>query len=178
MTHCFCSVPKSCLTSWPHELLPGACSNSCPWVGDTIQPSHPTLPSSPFAFNLSHHQGVFQCQFSTSGGESIGSSVSSSALPMDIQGWFPNPPASSVHGNSQATILEWIAISSSRGSSWLRDWNCASCLAGGFFTNEPPERHLNIKILHYSSLPFNCTKAYVISWSVAVVCISCAVMFL
>ena len=29
------------------------------WVGDTIQPSHPLLLSSP-AFNLSQHQGLFQ----------------------------------------------------------------------------------------------------------------------
>ena len=32
-----------------------------------------------------------------------------------------SPPGSSVHGISQARILEWIAISSSRGSSWSRD---------------------------------------------------------
>ena len=30
-------------------------------------------------------------------------------------------PGSSVHGISQARILEWVAISSSRGSSWPRD---------------------------------------------------------
>ena len=30
------------------------------WVGDAIQPSHPLLPSSYFAFNLSQHQGLFQ----------------------------------------------------------------------------------------------------------------------
>ena len=30
-------------------------------------------------------------------------------------------PGSSVHGIFQATVLEWIAISFSRGSSWLRD---------------------------------------------------------
>ena len=30
------------------------------WVSDTIQPSHPLPPSSPFAFNLSQHQGLFQ----------------------------------------------------------------------------------------------------------------------
>ena len=29
----------------------------------------------------------------------------------------------SVHGISQARILEWVAISTSRGSSWSRDWN-------------------------------------------------------
>ena len=32
----------------------------------------------------------------------------------------------SVHGILQARILEWVAISSSRGSSWLRDWTCVS----------------------------------------------------
>ena len=32
------------------------------------------------------------------------------------------PPASSVQGILQARILEWVAISSSRGSSWPRDW--------------------------------------------------------
>ena len=36
--------------------------------------------------------------------------------PMDC-----NPPGSFVHGISQARILEWVAISSSRGSSQLRD---------------------------------------------------------
>ena len=29
-------------------------------VGDAIQPSHPLLSPSPHAFNLSHHQGLFQ----------------------------------------------------------------------------------------------------------------------
>ena len=36
------------------------------------------------------------------------------------------PPGSSVHGILQARILEWVAISSSRGSSWPRDWTCGS----------------------------------------------------
>ena len=31
-------------------------SNSCPWVGDAIHPSHPLLTPSPPAFNLSQHQ--------------------------------------------------------------------------------------------------------------------------
>ena len=33
-----------------------------------------------------------------------------------------SPPCSSVHGTFQARIPEWVAISSSRGSSWPRDW--------------------------------------------------------
>ena len=31
-------------------------------------------------------------------------------------------PGSSVHGNLQARVLEWVAMPSSRGSSWPRDW--------------------------------------------------------
>ena len=33
-------------------------------------------------------------------------------------------PGSSIHGIFQARILEWVAISFSRGSSPLRDWTC------------------------------------------------------
>ena len=36
-----------------------------------------------------------------------------------------SPPGSSVHG----IIPEWVAISSSRGSSWPRDRTCASCVS-------------------------------------------------
>ena len=43
-------------------------------------------------------------------------------------------PGSSVHGISQVSVLEWVAISSSRASSWPRDQTCISCTAGGFFT--------------------------------------------
>ena len=37
-------------------------------------------------------------------------------------------PVSSVHGILQARILEWIAISFSRGSSWPRDWTHVPCI--------------------------------------------------
>ena len=36
------------------SLSPGVCSNSCHWVGDAIQPSHPLSSPSP-TFNLSQH---------------------------------------------------------------------------------------------------------------------------
>ena len=39
-----------------------------------------------------------------------------------------SPPGSSVHGISQARILEWVAISISRGSSWTRGQSCTSCI--------------------------------------------------
>ena len=43
--------------------------------------------------------------------------------PMDCS-W----PSSSVCGISQARILEWAAISSSKGSSWPKDWTWVSCI--------------------------------------------------
>ena len=49
-----------------------------------------------------------------------------------------SPPGSSVRGISQPKILEWVAISFSRGSSWLRDRTHISCLADRFFTTETP----------------------------------------
>ena len=36
---------------------------------------------------------------------------------------------SSVHGIVQARILEWVAISFSRESSWLRDQTCIFCIS-------------------------------------------------
>ena len=46
--------------------------------------------------------------------------------PMDC-----SPPGSSARGIFQARILEWVAFSSSRGSSWsrVRTWvSCVSCI--------------------------------------------------
>ena len=48
--------------------------------------------------------------------------------PMDC-----HPPGSSVHGISQASILEWIAIPFFRGSSHPRNQSQVSCVAGRFF---------------------------------------------
>ena len=50
--------------------------------------------------------------------------------PMDY-----SSPGSPVHGILQARILQWVAISSSTGSSRLRSQTWVSCLAGSFFTN-------------------------------------------
>ena len=55
--------------------------------------------------------------------------------------WTVVPQAPSVHGGFQARILEWVAISSSRGSSRPRDQilvSPVSCIASRFFTAEPP----------------------------------------
>ena len=65
-------------------------------------------------------------------------------VPMDC-----SPPGSSVHGILQARILEWVAISWSRWSSQPRDRTCIcciSCIAGRFFTAEPPEIYMHIAV--------------------------------
>ena len=46
-----------------------------------------------------------------------------------------NLPGSSVHEIFQARILEWVAISFSKGSSQPRDRTRVSCTAGKFFTD-------------------------------------------
>ena len=55
--------------------------------------------------------------------------------PMDC-----SPPGSSVHGILQARTVEWVAMPSSRGSSWPRDQRVSltqgprvPCIAGRFF---------------------------------------------
>src|SRR5574337_493665 len=50
--------------------------------------------------------------------------------PMDC-----SPTGSSVHGISQARILEWVAISFSRGSSRPKDQTQVSYIAGKLFTD-------------------------------------------
>ena len=50
----------------------------------------------------------------------------------------------------QARILEWVAISFSRGSSRPRDWthiSWVSCIAGGFCTAEPSAKLLLYKVM-------------------------------
>ena len=95
-----CLVAQSCLTlydpmdcSTPDLLVPQHLPEFAQLhfhcISDAVQPSHPLMPSSPTAFNLSQHQGFFQCQLFTSGGQIIGASASASVLPVNMQGRFP-----------------------------------------------------------------------------------------
>ena len=65
--------------------------------------------------------------------------------------WDPmhcSPPGSSVHEISQARILEWVAISSSKWSSWRRYWthiSQSSALVGRFLITEPPRKLRSLK---------------------------------
>ena len=65
-----------------------------------------------------------------------------------------SPPGSSIHGISQAIILEWSVISCSRESSWPRDQtrvSCISCIAGRFFTTEPQGKPIQQVVSAYSN---------------------------
>ena len=72
------------------SLSPGVCSNSCSlsrWCYPTISSS-----AAPFSFCLHSFpaSGSFPMSWLfTLSGRSIGASVSTSVLPMNIQGWFP-----------------------------------------------------------------------------------------
>ena len=99
--YCCFSVTKSCLTlcdamdcSMPGfpvlHCLPRFAQTHVHWVENAIQSSHPLLPPSPPALNLSQPQGLFQWISSlhqVAKLQSIGASAS--VLPMNIQGWFP-----------------------------------------------------------------------------------------
>ena len=100
MCYCCCSVAQLCLTLWLHGLQrarlpcpspsPRACSNSCPlswWCHPAIL-SFVILFSSCFQSFLAS-RSFLMSQLFISGGQRIGASASASALPMNIQDWFP-----------------------------------------------------------------------------------------
>ena len=78
----------------------------------------------------------------------IAQSCSTLCDPMDC-----SQPGSSVRGIFQARRVEWVSISSSRGSFWSKDQtrvSCVSYIAGGFFAwavGEP--QGIDIYILLY-----------------------------
>ena len=83
-----------------------------------------------------------------------------------------SPPGSSVLGILQARILEWVAMPSSWGSSWPKDWiciSCISCIVGGFFTYV-----LNSVIFLCSTWdPCLCTVIYNMSLDIFISYITC-----
>ena len=62
-------------------------------------------------------------------------------------------PGFSIHGILQARILEWGAISFSRGSFQPKDRTWVSCIAGRRFTLKPPGKPL----LYWNSLDLSCS---------------------
>ena len=98
-------------------------------------------------------------------------------------------PGSSVHGISQARILEWVALFFSRGSSLTRDRTCVSsvsCFAAGVFTNPEnsswvifPHWLITELIVHtirlfpiYMFFPEDSLKLFTLQWLIWIVCIT------
>ena len=90
-----CLVAESCLTLWSpvdcgtsgssvFHYLPEFDQIHVHWVDDAIKLFHPMPPSSPFVFNLSKHQSLFQWPLFPSAGQSIGASTSTLVLPMNV----------------------------------------------------------------------------------------------
>ena len=63
--------------------------------------------------------------------------VSQSSCPTLLWPIYCSLPGSSVHGTFQVRVLEWVAMSSSRGSSQPRDQTWVSCIAVRFFIDRP-----------------------------------------
>ena len=96
---CYCLVDKLCpilcipmdcsMPGFPilHYLLEFAQAHVRS-ISDAIQRSHPVSPTSPPAFSLSQHQGLFQWVSSSHQVAKI-IGASASVLPMTIKGWLP-----------------------------------------------------------------------------------------
>ena len=87
-----------------------------------------------------------------------------------------SPPGSSVHGIFQARVLEWVAISFSRGSSQPRDRTQVSHIAGRCFNLwairevhkyffEPPFSCGGARILEWLAIPFSRRSSRPMDWT-------------
>ena len=77
-----------------------------------------------------------------------------SPLPFFVTPWTVAHQAPRVYGIFQARILEWVVISSPKGSFQPRGQTRTCCVAGGFFTTEPSGKpciyiHSFLKILSH-----------------------------
>ena len=135
-----CSFAKSCPTLCnstdcstpdlpvPHHL-PEFAQVHVHWVSDAIQPSHPLLPSSPFAFSLSQHLGLFQwINFSHQVAKVFELPASALVLPVSIQGWFPLGLTDLIEVNWTSGFSPTLPFSSSFPSLSKCHIHLGSCL--------------------------------------------------
>ena len=86
--------------------------------------------------------------------------------------WDPldcSPPSPYVHRISQARILQWVAISCSRGSCWPRDQNLIACIARGFFITEPSGKPVTgliwVKLTNFHFMKiYNPETLHILKW--------------
>ena len=83
-----------------------------------------------------------------------------------------SPLGFSVHRILQARILEWVALPSSRGSSWPRGQthiSCISCIAGRLFTTKPPR---NLPVSVYRPLKPYSQYAFLVFFPILPLCLN------
>ena len=121
-------------TLWPHEmqhaklpyssLSPKVCSNSGPlsqWCHPTISSSVSPFSPCPQSFPAS---GSFSLsQLFTSSGQNIGASALASALPMNIQGWFPLGLTGLISLQSKG-LSRVFSSTTVRKYLYLNKWDC------------------------------------------------------
>ena len=98
--------------------------------------------------------------------------VCAKSLQLRLTMWDPldcSLPGSFLHGILQARILEWVAISSPRGSFQPRDRTGISCIAGGSFTTEPPGKPAGSQGIYINPWTFqfwlcSLTRVLCLSW--------------
>ena len=122
--------PLSISTCWCYFLFPTH-ARSGPLLCVSKSPALPEWTSSPAFMGTPQDKSqittalpVFEVKWSE-----VAQSCRTLCDPMDC-----SPPGSSLQGIFQARILEWVAISFSRGASWSRDWTRVSGIVGRRFT--------------------------------------------
>ena len=131
-----CSTPGLPI---PH-CLPEFAQFHVHWVSDAIQPSHPlgtvdSLEKALMVGKIKGKRGRRQQRMRWL--ESL--CLVTQLCPALCDPMYCSLPGYSVHGISQARILEWVTMPSSRRSSQPRDQAQVSSTAGGFFTIWPIE---------------------------------------
>ena len=86
--------------------------------------------------------------------------VRAQSLSHDTMDW--SLPGFSVHGISQGSLLEWIAISFYRDSSQLRDWTCVSCIGRWVLYHWAPREVLCYLLLYSLQWSFIMAKTLVL----------------
>ena len=113
----YAAIKKNEMLPWINSVQSLSCVRLC----DPMKCSTPGLPV--------HHQlPEFICSNTDESESEVAQSCPTLCDSMDC-----SPPGSSIHGILQARVLEWVAISFSRGSSRPRDQTQVSCVAGRRF---------------------------------------------
>ena len=123
---------------WSLSFPSGSCSLLYGWISST---------------------GHFTCNYGCSKWSEVAQLCPTLCDPMDC-----SLPGSAVHGIFQARVLEWVAISFSRGSFWLRDRTQVSRIAGRRFTHwATREDHMAAVGTHYLVGKWDIGERYLLS---------------